>query len=514
MTRVSSIVLGALQTVVVALALVEEIGAFVPTSTLIQPRKPPLFLQNDGSNAEPNETALVDARRRRRDSAPASKPASTSDSYPRRQKDVSRRSILSRAATAVICGSATTSTMLPGPAVAEIGPESDWPLWPALPVAPYSRRKTIRREVGPGVWAFDQMIGIYYVQVPIRMTVVEMKSGGLLVYAPVAPTKECLGLLQDLIDRCGPVRYIILPSVAVEHKVLAGPFARSFPSAEFYVVDQQYSFPLNLPDSTLGFPAWTKKLPASSRGLGMWGNEFEHEVLTVKPGVASEFQDVALFHAQSKTLLVCDSLFATNGDPPAILESDPEYTRALLFHARDDPLELVEDTPEARRKGWRRIVLLFNFFFPSAAVVDLGVGPLLKLRPYELGWGGWMPFKWKSVEAELESFEAFRGGGKPSVYPIVQIILARGNSGEALRQWVDKVTSWNFDRVIPAHLDAPLAFGPKEFAETFDFARSGRNTVRFCDKDVKLLRAAEEGPLNFSVYKSSLGTLMGKSCNP
>eukprot|EP00967_Tisochrysis_lutea_P094743 scaffold137823_cov28-Tisochrysis_lutea.AAC.5 len=32
-----------------------------------------------------------------------------------------------------------------------------WPLWPALPLAPYAHRKTIRREVGPGVWAFEQV---------------------------------------------------------------------------------------------------------------------------------------------------------------------------------------------------------------------------------------------------------------------------------------------------------------------------------------------------------------------
>ena len=44
-------------------------------------------------------------------------------------------------------------------------------------------------------------------------------------------------------------------------------------------------------------------------------------------------------------------------EPPPILTSDPEYTRALLFHARDEPLEVVADSPEARRKGWRRIVL-------------------------------------------------------------------------------------------------------------------------------------------------------------
>jgi len=401
----------------------------------------------------------------------------------------------------------------PDAARATISKDADWPLWLALPVAPYSRRKTVRREVAAGIWTFDQLIGIYYVHVPIRMTVVAMDTGGLFVYAPVAPTRECLNLLQPLIDQHGPVKYIVLPSVAVEHKVLAGPFARNFPGAEFYVTDKQYSFPVNLPDVTLGLPRWAKLLPASSQGLDLWGGEFEHEVLTVKPGPGSMYQDAAFFHKPSKTLLLCDALFATTAEPPPILTSDAEYTRALLFHARDSPLEVVADTPEARRKGWRRIVLLFNFFFPGAAIADLGLKPLLALSPtYEFGWGGWLPFSWRDPESELKAFEAFSGNGKPTILPIIQIILSRGDSGKATLEWVDKVKHWDFERVVPAHLDAPLAIGPQEFAETYNYIRKGKNEVRFCDEDVAFLRKAEEGVLSFSVYKSALGVLRGRPC--
>ena len=83
--------------------------------------------------------------------------------------------------------------------------------------------------------------------------------------------------MQPLIDDYGPVKYIVLPSVAVEHKVNAGPFARAFPSAEFYAVDQQYSFPIPLPSLFLGLPRWTKPLPRSSEGLDLWGGELEHD---------------------------------------------------------------------------------------------------------------------------------------------------------------------------------------------------------------------------------------------
>ena len=99
-----------------------------------------------------------------------------------------------------------------------------------------------------------------------------------------------------------------------------------------------------------------------------------HQVLTVQPGPGSMYQDVSVLHRPSRTLLVCDVLLSVTAQPPAILTQVPEYTRALLFHARaikDD--DVVPDTPANRAKGWRRIVLLCNFFFPCSGAADLGM---------------------------------------------------------------------------------------------------------------------------------------------
>lgn len=418
-------------------------------------------------------------------------------------------------------GAVTTSAALVLGGVASLGTapavamtsESTWsPLWLALPVAPYAKRRTIRYQVADGVWAFDQLIGIYYVHVPIRMTVVRTKRG-LVVYAPVAPTQECLRLLREIIEQENlQITDIILPSVAVEHKVNAGPFARAFPRANFYVTDRQYAFPLNLPDSFLGLPSWTQLLPRSSTTSKMWNGELEHEVLTVKPGIGSMYQDVALFHKSSGTVLVCDAVFAVTSEPPRILTEEEEYTRALLFHARDAKDEIVPDTPANRRKGWRRIVLLFNFFFPGSGRGNLGPGPIgraLSTPFYPDGWGGWMPFTWG--DDEVRDFAAFsdNDSGLPTLLPIIQIILAR--DVPEVRRWLDVVTQWKFQRVVPAHLDAPLNIGPKEFAAAFAWIESGENNVRYCDEDVAFLRKAEEGPLKFSVYESTLGTLRGKA---
>ena len=132
-----------------------------------------------------------------------------------------------------------------------------WRFWANVPIYPYSKRRTIRQEViKDTIWTFDQLQGIFYVVVPIRMTVIKLESGGLLVYAPVAPTGECIHLVEELVEQHGDVKYIILPTISgLEHKNCVGPFARQFPQSQVYVAPHQWSFPLNLPLSWLGFPA-------------------------------------------------------------------------------------------------------------------------------------------------------------------------------------------------------------------------------------------------------------------
>lgn len=152
-------------------------------------------------------------------------------------------------------------------------------------------------EVMPGrLWTFDQMLGVFYVHVPIRMSVLRLDSGGLFVYAPVAPTKELLGLLAPLIDAHGPIRHIVLPSVAPEHKVNAGPFARKFPGAEFWMTDAQYSFPADLPRTWVGLPKNINILPESSSAVGPLAGELDFEVLTAKASRESVYQEAAFYH--------------------------------------------------------------------------------------------------------------------------------------------------------------------------------------------------------------------------
>ena len=243
---------------------------------------------------------------------------------------------------------------------------TDYGLWGILPIGTYKQKKTIRQTVVPGkVWTFDQKFGILNVQVPLRMTVIKMSGGGLFVYDPIAATPECLSLVQELVDEHGPVKHVVLGSVAIEHKTYAGVFAQKFPKASVWVQPGQYSFPSNLPTPFLGFPSKrTKEIPSSpAEAPDDWNKDFDF--LTLGPIISKDgaFGETVFFHRDTQTLLVTDTVVEVTDEVPAIYETDP---KPLLYHARDTITEVVQDTPEVRKRGWRRIVLFGLFFMPSA----------------------------------------------------------------------------------------------------------------------------------------------------
>ena len=272
-----------------------------------------------------------------------------------------------------------------------------WPFWPVVPLYPYGQRPTLMQEIVPEtVWTCDQYQGIFYVVVPIRMTIVRLRAGGLLVYAPVAPTPECIGLVRSLEARYGTVRYIIQSTTTgIEHKVFVGPFARRFPKAQIYVAPDQWSFPLNLPLSWLGLPAQRTQVLTADISVP-FADEFDWATLgPIKLGLGP-FVEVALFHRETRTLLLTDALVSVPYEPPAILQLDPY---PLLFHARDRAEEAVIATPANRLRGWHRIALFAFFFRPSAlntptlrvAFQDAKAAPDRSRRAYF----GLYPFCWQ-----------------------------------------------------------------------------------------------------------------------
>ncbi|KAF3884842.1 MULTISPECIES: DUF4336 domain-containing protein [Nostocales] len=378
-----------------------------------------------------------------------------------------------------------------------------WPFWPVVPLYPYGRRRTLCREVVEGtIWTFEQVQGILYTVVPIRMTVVKLSGGGLLIYAPVAPTPECIRLLKEVVAKHGDVKYIILPtSSGLEHKVFVGPFARRFPQAQVFVSPHQWSFPVNLPLSWLGFPSKrTYIIPENSSELP-FADDFDCAVLDINLGRGS-FVEVALFHKRSRTLLLTDTILSVPEDPPAIVQLDPY---PLLFHAKDSALEAIENNETNRRKGWQRISLFAIYFRPSdLKMLELGkmVRDAFKAPDRSAkAYFGFFPFQWQ--ENWKYSFDALQSGGRPFVAPILQTLILPQAPKQVLH-WADKVATWDIHRIISCHFDSPIETSPEQFRQAFAFLEKQHSLDGYQslpEKDLKFIKELEASLVRSGIAK-------------
>eukprot|EP00899_Mesostigma_viride_P023852 jgi/Mesvir1/4651/Mv03466-RA.1 len=324
--------------------------------------------------------------------------------------------------------------------------EKEWPLWLALPLQPGKRRPTKMYEVVKNtIYTFEQGQGILDVIVNVRMTVVVLKSGGLWVHDPVAPTAECLRMLAELEAKHGPVKHIVLATTAVEHKVFLGPFARKFPEAEVYIAPEQWSFPLNLPIEFLGlFPRKAKLLTGDAKDTP-WGGELDQAMVILTLGLGP-FVEVTFFHKATRTLIVTDAVIQVPSDAPDVVVEDPA---PLLFRGKDNNADVMEDTPENRSKGWQKTALFALFLQPGGVGLDLSQPGV---------WLSWQPDVWKDSFATIAM--------KLLSPPILQVLVYKRDP-ESVLAWVDKMASWPFVRIIPAHLQAPIKAEPKDLRRAF-----------------------------------------------
>jgi len=301
---------------------------------------------------------------------------------------------------------------------------------------------------------------------------------GLFVYAPVAPTEECVRMLRELEEQHGEVAYIVLPTTAVEHKYFVGPFARSFPKAEVWVCPGQFSVPLPLPLVFLGFPGDRLRfLPKDSSDGSVpddWRKEgIDFRVLgpigkDLNTGATAE---VAFYLGRLRTMLVTDLVVSVSSTAPPIIAEEP---RSLVFHARDGPRDPLVYSDDALVRGWRRVVL-FALFFQSSAIDAQPVGEAfsdaLNSDAKDLGWGGLLP--WHFRKNWKDSFDALRGGPDGSgglfVTPIMsELILNRYLTSDVWPFVEDTASAWSdMERVIPAHFDGDVATSANDWRNAF-----------------------------------------------
>ena len=339
-----------------------------------------------------------------------------------------------------------------------------WGFWPLLPLYPYGRRATHVEELIPGqVWSFEQLQGIYYVAVPIRLTVVKV-PGGLMLLNPLPPTRELCQGIAALEQQHGPVLSLVLPTASgLEHKLPLGPLARAFPRAEVWVCPGQWSFPVQLPLSWLGVPARRTKV--------LLDDGVPHpdvcDWISLGPldlGVG-RFQEISCFHRSSGALLVTDALVGISANPPAVFEHDPT---PLLFHARDRGDEALQDSPKARRRGWSRLVMFASYLRPEPLdvpslpeVLRQAFRPGLRTRRTHFGI---YPFAWREGWQQAAADLMGESAPRLQVAPVLErLVLPRAR--KALLRWLDELTDLESMRwLVPAHYSAPLIFTPEVVA--------------------------------------------------
>ena len=333
-----------------------------------------------------------------------------------------------------------------------------WPWWPLLPLYPYGRRRTLFSELIPGqLWSLEQLQGVYYVAVPVRLTVAKV-PGGLMLVNPLPPTSELRLAIAELEQQHGPVRTIVMPTASgLEHKLPLGPLARAFPKADVWVCPGQWSFPITLPSSWLGIPAGRTRV-LLDEGVPH-GDVCEWLSLGPLDLGVGRFQEISCFHRPSGSLLVTDALVGISAEPPSLFDLDPT---PLLFHARERGDQPLNDTHDARRRGWARLVLFASYLRPEPLEVP-SLPDVLRhafrpgLRSAKAHFGLY-PFRWTSGWEAAAAELMGEAEPKIQVAPVLErLVLPRAK--ESLLDWFEQLGQWSDLRwLVSAHYTAPIDF--------------------------------------------------------
>ena len=448
--------------------------------------------------------------------------------------------------------------------------DTDYGLWGILPIGTYKSKPTIQETIVPHyLWTCDQKFGILNVQVPLRMTIVKIQLPSnsnnenipkrmripnqqrytnddqfcLLIYNPIAPTRQCVQMIQhiEVQEQCH-VRHIVVGSVALEHKVYAASMGQQFRYSTIWLTPGQYTFPFAVPEVPyLGFPTGgrTKMIPRNIATAattnqdstnntfntvvdwpGDWDTkEIQSDILGPIISRDGAFSETVLYHRPTRTLIVTDTCIQITDEVPKIYSTD---IQPLLYHARDTVTDVVTNTPATLQKGWKRIVLFSLYFMPSAIVIkDLSTAIQERRPDINTDFFGIYPWDW--VGNEAASWEALTGSltttttttttttsgnndnnsnknnNKPLVAPILQVLLLNRSPIEVL-DFADRVaTHWDIQRIIPSHYQNNLCLTGDDYRNAFQFLTINNVPKGYPQplaSDLQLLRNAEVTLMN------------------
>jgi hypothetical protein len=143
--------------------------------------------------------------------------------------------------------------------------------------------------IAPQIWAARSEVRLPgAITLPSRMTVVRLPSGDLWLYSPIRPDEN----LMAEVRRLGPIKHLVSPNT-FHHLHIAGWAAR-YPDAQLYLAPGLDEKRPDLKGALLG--------PEAPSG---WEGALETLLIAGMPS----FNEVVVFHAASRTLIVSDLLF-------------------------------------------------------------------------------------------------------------------------------------------------------------------------------------------------------------
>ena len=160
------------------------------------------------------------------------------------------------------------------------------------------------RQLDRDLWMTQHPLRFLGAEVGTRMTVFQLKDGGLLIHSPVPldpPTKAEL-------DGLGPVRFVVAPNRY--HHLFVAECTRTYPQAKIFGAPG-----LDLKRRDLRFDAILGQAAPTE-----WAGEIDQTIFQAFPPLNA----VVFFHRSSRTIVFTDLLFN-------IQSSESTYTRFLMW---------------------------------------------------------------------------------------------------------------------------------------------------------------------------------------
>ncbi|MBI4705176.1 MAG: DUF4336 domain-containing protein [Deltaproteobacteria bacterium] len=139
------------------------------------------------------------------------------------------------------------------------------------------------RELGQELWAAEESRRVLGVELGMRMSVARLRSGGLFLHAPLAPSEP----LRAALGALGEVRCVVAPNL--DHDGQLGAWHDAFPGARLFG------------------PPGMGSCGASVAALGdvaepEWEGDFEQVIFAGAPRLS----EVVFYHRPSRSLLLAD----------------------------------------------------------------------------------------------------------------------------------------------------------------------------------------------------------------